>query len=178
MDTLLIFDNCEESRMGAVTRVCQHLGMGSPVVEEEEEEKGKEAEERWESSEGEEANAAGYDADDVEEEDACDGAGASANDRWGPLVCPLCRRRYQHAKARNRHLLSEHGRECVGRGWYFRCPRCPMAFVSASGRERHLQRTHQREQRRKASEKEGMEEDEEEERAESGTISTIPVYCA
>ena len=25
--------------------------------------------------------------------------------RFGPLVCPLCRRRYSHTKARNRHLV-------------------------------------------------------------------------
>lgn len=58
------------------------------------------------------------------------------------MSCPLCGRRYQHTKARNRHLLSAHPEECRRRGWRKQCASCPMAFTSASGLERHRQKVH------------------------------------
>ncbi len=58
------------------------------------------------------------------------------------LECCFCDRRYQHSKAVNKHMLSEHLSECQSRGWHHRCKKCGCVFTSAKGRDKHCQRVH------------------------------------
>lgn len=58
--------------------------------------------------------------------------------------CPFCHHKYQHAKAKNKHMLSMHQDECRKQGLFHQCQFCHMQFVSLIGKEQHIKRIHPR----------------------------------
>lgn len=58
------------------------------------------------------------------------------------LSCPYCSKVYSHLKARNKHMISEHLKECKKDNAYFPCSICPAIFVSLLGKDKHSKRMH------------------------------------
>ncbi len=106
---------------GSISRTCRCLMMANPVPEEGEEEEEEEAtreividiEDVSTVGDGDGGNLGEVEEEEEEDDnDSLDGGRGSSSgsppvtlQRFGPLVCPLCRRRYSHTKARNRHLV-------------------------------------------------------------------------
>ena len=58
------------------------------------------------------------------------------------LSCPFCGRPYAHIKARNKHMVNDHLKECKEEGCYFPCESCSGIFVSMLGKDKHVKRIH------------------------------------
>jgi hypothetical protein len=90
------------------------------------------------------------DNDDADANDAADIAasddGEAEEERPSLLPeshrCNFCSMTYNHVKARNRHMMSDHAEECAENGMHFRCDQCSQVFTSATGRSKHVIRVH------------------------------------
>lgn len=58
------------------------------------------------------------------------------------IKCQFCDKSYNHVKARNKHLLSDHFDQCKTGGLIYPCPICGSCFVSVKGLEKHCVRLH------------------------------------